>query len=254
MPTANTPTTRPLYSGMNRMARQMFFTPAPGDMNGRSGRSLAGRAVRTAWIRPATSKDVPVLGRAAKREPLQLFALAPVRRGEGRVRGLPRELRRRNGGRTPHPSPLPGGPGRGDRICICASHRFGGVGQQVCCGGRSWRPGLLPRQQRGDRRATRPRWHGWCFASAPEHIDARDERGRGVPAEGGGGGVSASAVVDAGAPDIPGRGGAGWLSRHPLVRCLAITGDSRSASASAWRCSSASTSGSRPGSTWSGGR
>ena len=34
--------------------------------------------------------------------------------------------------------------------------------------------------------------------------------------------MSASAVVDAGAPDIPGRGGAGWLSRHPLLRCLAI--------------------------------
>ena len=33
-------------------------------------------------------------------------------------------------------------------------------------------------------------------------------------AEGGGGGVSASAVVDAGAPDIPGRGGEGWLARH----------------------------------------
>ena len=34
------------------------------------------------------------LGRAAKRELLKLFALAPVRRGEGRVRGLRDTARR----------------------------------------------------------------------------------------------------------------------------------------------------------------
>jgi ATP-binding cassette subfamily B protein len=34
--------------------------------------------------------------------------------------------------------------------------------------------------------------------------------------------VSAAVAVDTGAPAIPGRGGAGWLSRHPLIRCLVI--------------------------------
>jgi hypothetical protein len=75
------------------------------------------------------------LGRAAKRELLKLIALAPVRRGEGGVRGL-REPRavpftgRPTGSflsgkfvGPSHPSPLPGGPGRGDRIYICASAR-----------------------------------------------------------------------------------------------------------------------------------
>ena len=61
------------------------------------------------------------LGRAAKREVLKLFALAPVRRGEGKGEGSARQC-----GAAPWellwgpltlalPSPLPGGPGRGDR-------------------------------------------------------------------------------------------------------------------------------------------
>src|SRR3954466_5637822 len=83
-PRAITPTIRPRYSGMKWIARQMFFTPAPGDRSERSGRSAGDREARTvAWIRPGASKDVPVPGRVAKRGLSKLFALSPADRGEG---------------------------------------------------------------------------------------------------------------------------------------------------------------------------
>ena len=68
-----------------------------------SNEAIESGAAGAAAVRPQERRRALRLGRAAKPEMLQLFALAPVRRG--RVRGLPRELRRRNGRRTPHPSP-----------------------------------------------------------------------------------------------------------------------------------------------------
>ena len=47
-----------------------------------------------------------VLGRAAKRELLKLFALAPVRRGEGKGEGAAPQMRRARDGRRSVPLTL----------------------------------------------------------------------------------------------------------------------------------------------------
>ena len=105
---------------------------------------------------------------------------SPRSAGErGRVRGLPRTLRRRNGGRTPHPSPLPaepgeaagaasaplpGGPGRGDRSCICASPGGPGRGNRSCiCLPRGPDPRLPSRDQPSRYRAQRRLYHRQAF-------------------------------------------------------------------------------------------